>query len=274
MKRLAPLVPILMVVSAVGAGSPQAESRGPRVALIIDDFGYSYGATARAFLELDCGLTVSVLPGKAFSARVAEKARSEGKDLLLHLPMEPLEFPEKNPGPGAIFVGQADEEVRSITREALGGFASLDGVSNHMGSRAMQNERIVRIVLEEVGKRGLFFLDSKTVSGRTARTLAESLGVRCFENDLFWDSGYDSREEILENLDHLAEIARARGHAIGIGHPRAVTLEALEEKIPEMRRSGIRLVPIRDLMRDPLGAAGNGSSRGEDRVPAAADPAR
>ncbi|MBM3321007.1 MAG: divergent polysaccharide deacetylase family protein [Candidatus Eisenbacteria bacterium] len=274
MRCLAPPALILLVATAVGAGRPQAEVPAPRVALIIDDFGYAYGPTARAFLELDCDLTISVLPGETFSTRIAERVRAAGKDLFLHLPMEPLEYPEEDPGPRAIFVAQTDEEVRALVRSALGAFEGLDGVNNHMGSRAMQDERILRIVLDEVGKRDLLFLDSKTVAGRLARRLAGALGVTCLENDLFWDSGYDSREEILENLDRLAEIARARGRAIGIGHPREATLEALVEKIPEMRRSGIRLVRVRDLLKDPPGGAGSEPSADGARVPAAPNPLR
>jgi hypothetical protein len=255
MRRLAPLAPILLIATAVVAGSRAEGERAPRLALIIDDFGYSYGEVARAFLELDVDLTITVIPGGAFSRRIAREARAAGKDLLLHLPMEPLEYPEKDPGPGAIFVEQTDEEIRALVREALGRLDDVDGVNNHMGSRAMQDERVVRIVLEEVSSRGIFFLDSKTVSGRIARSIAREIGARSLENDLFWDTGYDGPEEIREKLDRLMEKALRRGYAIGIGHPRAVTLEALREKIPKMQELGIRLVSIGDLVSDPVGAA-------------------
>lgn len=255
MRSLAPSALILLIAAAVAPERPSAEARAPRLALIIDDFGYSHGATAEAFLELDVDLTISVLPGEAYSRRLAKEIRAAGKDLLLHLPMEPLEYPEKDPGPRAVFVGQTDEEVRSCVRQALGSFEGLDGVNNHMGSRAMQDERIVRIVLEEVKGRGLLFLDSKTVSGRVARTISREIGATCLENDLFWDTGYDTPEEIRDKLDRLAETARRRGYAIGIGHPRAVTLEALQEKIPEWQESGIRLVSITELAGGSAGGA-------------------
>jgi hypothetical protein len=274
MRRLAPLVPIFLIATAVVPERPVAEEPAPRLVLIIDDFGYTYGAVAKAFLEMDAELTISVLPGEVFSRRIAKEVRARGKDLLLHLPMEPLEYPEKDPGPRAISVGQTDDEIRAEVRDALGSIDSPDGVSNHMGSRAMQDERVLRIVLEEVKERGLFFLDSKTVAGRLPRTIARSMGVKCLENDLFWDTGYDAPDEIRKKLDRLVEIARRRGYAIGIGHPRPVTLEALQEKIPEWRELGIRLVSIGDIVGDPAGAAGRTPPAAREQAGAAATPAR
>jgi polysaccharide deacetylase 2 family uncharacterized protein YibQ len=37
------------------------------------------------------------------------------------------------------------------------------------------------------------------------------------------------------------------GRAIGIGHPRPATLEALREAIPEIERRGVTFVPITAL---------------------------
>ncbi|MFH1277932.1 MAG: divergent polysaccharide deacetylase family protein, partial [Candidatus Eisenbacteria bacterium] len=229
---------------------------------------YSFGPVALGFLELDRVLTVSVIPGLRHSGRVAEKAVKEGKGLLVHLPMEPIEFPRHNPGHGAVFVEQEDKVVRTLVRNGLDGLLSAVGVNNHMGSRAMQDPRVMRIILEEVGGRGLFFLDSKTIAGHTPRDLADSLGVVCLENDLFWDTGYDEKEQILEKLDRLADIARLRGTAVGIGHPRAVTLEALKEKLPEFDELGILLVPIADLVRGEIPAAPGGDPPDRPAPPA------
>jgi polysaccharide deacetylase 2 family uncharacterized protein YibQ len=242
--------------------------------MIIDDFGCSFSETARAFLEMDADLTITVLPGEPFTGRVARKALAEGKDLLLHLPMEPLGYPAQDPGPRAVLLAQTDEEVRARVRSALEGVEGLVGVSNHMGSRAMQEERILRILLDEVGERGLFFLDSKTVPGELAASVAGSMGVRCLENDLFWDTGVDEPEAIRAKLDRLFQIARRRGYAVGIGHPRPVTLEVLREKLPEMERLGVRLVPIRGLTEASNGSSGTGLRGAEDRLPAAADSYR
>jgi polysaccharide deacetylase 2 family uncharacterized protein YibQ len=274
MRRLVPLAPLLLIAAAGGPDRLQAEERIPRVALIIDDFGCSFGETARAFLEMDADLTISVLPGEPFTGKVARTVLAEGKDLLLHLPMEPLGYPAQDPGPRAVLLAQTDDEVRARVRSALDGIEGLVGVSNHMGSRAMQEERILRILLGEVGERGLFFLDSKTFSGDLATTVAGSMGVRCLENDLFWDTGVDEREAIRAKLDRLVGLARRRGYAIGIGHPRPVTLEVLREKLPEMERLGVRRVPIRDLAAASNGSSGTGLRDAEDRLPAAADSYR
>ena len=222
----------------------------PKLALIIDDFGYSFSSGTLAFLELDVPLTISVIPGLRYSERITEKAQSEGKAVLAHLPMEPLDYPVHDPGPGAIFASQSDEEIRAAVCKALDSFSRLDGVNNHMGSHVMRDGRVLGIVLDEVGKRDLFFIDSKTVASRKATRIARKNGVECLENDLFWDTGYDTEEEIEAHLDELARIALRRGRAIGIGHPRAETIEALKRKLPEFEKLGILLVPVTELVRD------------------------
>lgn len=257
MRTVATALAFLAAFSVLpGASSGAAR---PRIALIVDDFGYGFGSVARGFLDLDRPLTISVIPGLRHSGRIAEEAARRGKDVLVHMPMEPIEFPGHDPGPGAIFIEQPETVVRNLVRSGLDGLPGAVGVNNHMGSRALRDSRVMRIVLSEVGSRGLFFLDSKTVAGHTARGLADSLGMVCLENDLFWDTGYDEKEQILEKLDRLADLARLRGEAIGIGHPRAVTLEALKEKLPEFDELGILLVPIADLVRGESPAAPGGS---------------
>lgn len=251
------LASMIVLAAAWGAEGVRGETDRPRLALIVDDFGYSFGPTAREFLEMDAVLTVSVMPGLRHSREVAEKAAAEGKRFLVHLPMEPIEYPRHDPGFGALFVEQKDVEIRNLVDVALDDLVGAVGVNNHMGSRAMQDPRVVRIVLEEVGARGLFFLDSKTVAGNTPRVLADSIGIACLENDLFWDTGYDEKEEILAKLERLAQIALARGSAIGIGHPRPVALEALREKLPEFDELGIVLVPIADLVPGTSSPAGS-----------------
>ncbi len=249
---------IVLAVSALNETCASPVERSPRIALIIDDFGYSFSSGTLAFLELDVSLTISVIPGLRYSERVAEKARSEGKAVLAHLPMEPLDYPAHDPGPGAIFTSQSDEEIRAAVRGALDSFSRIDGVNNHMGSRAMRDGRVLGIVLDEVGKRGLFFLDSKTVASRKAVRIARKNGVKCLENDLFWDTGYDTEEEIEAHLDELARIALRRGWAVGIGHPRGATLEALKRKLPEFEKLGILLVPVTELVRDAAWPGGGG----------------
>ena len=264
------LAVLLLLIPGVPAKGGHPEGDPPRIALIVDDFGYFFDETVRGFLAVDAPLTMSVIPGLRYSERIAGEIRGVGKGLLAHLPMEPIDYPAKDPGPGALFTCQSDEEIRRRVRHALDGFRRLDGANNHMGSRAMQDERVVRIVMEEIGDRNLFFLDSKTVACRIGRRTAAAAGVPCLENDLFWDTGYSTREEIAEGLDRLAAVALRKGFAVGIGHPRPVTLDVLREKLPELEALGIRLVPVAELIREPRIAArnaapesgGSGSDRG------------
>ncbi len=239
---------ILALLPSGGSGAPRLPDE-PRLAIVVDDFGYSYDGTVTGFLSIDAPLTLSVVPGTRYAGRIAEETIEAGKALIAHIPMEPIEYPAKNPGPGALMVADDEESLRRRLADVLDSFPFFEGANNHMGSRAMLDRRIVTVVLEEVSARDLYFIDSKTIASDLARDVADSLHVRFGENRLFWDTGYDDGEEILANLDRLGEIAMRTGAAIGIGHPRRIALEALRQKLPEFEKLGIRLVFARELVR-------------------------
>ena len=71
----------------------------PSVALIIDDLGYDK-KIAQKFAQLDVTLTFSILPHSPFQQKIAKLARSKGLEIMIHMPMEPVEYPKVNPGPG------------------------------------------------------------------------------------------------------------------------------------------------------------------------------
>ncbi len=225
--------------------------RGARIVLVVDDFGYAYNETVRGFLAVPEAITISVIPLEYYSYRIAAEAEESGKEVMAHIPMEPLAYPEKDPGSGALLVDHSDDEIRRLVRQALDSYPNFDGANNHMGSRVMQEQRIVSIVMEEIARRDLFFVDSKTYPGNLARSVARTLGVRFAENRMFWDDGYSTSEEILDNLDRLARMALEQGWAIGIGHPRGIALDALRKKLPEFKKLGIQIVPMTDLVGQP-----------------------
>jgi polysaccharide deacetylase 2 family uncharacterized protein YibQ len=96
----------------------------------------------------------------------------------------------------------------------------------------------VKIILSELRRRRLFFLDSRTTSETTGLQIAESIGVRATERNLFLDHSQDP-EEIKRQLEKLVQLSLETGKAIGIGHPHPSTLKSLREMIPRMKGKGI-----------------------------------
>ena len=226
------------------------EGGPPRLAIVFDDLGWSMDGLVLELLEIPVPLTFAVLPNLAHSEAFAEAARARGHEVILHLPMEPVDAVRHDPGEGAILVGLTPDENRRRVRACLDGLSSYSGVSNHMGSRVTADADLVDLVLGEIrGRdRSLFFLDSMTTPYSIVGKRARKAGVRSLSNNLFLDAGEEGEKLAFQRAERLAEIARRRGHAIAIGHVRQETISAIRHAIPEWREQGIALVRLSDLM--------------------------
>jgi hypothetical protein len=227
-----------------------AAEQAARIALVFDDLGYSTDGLAADLLALDVPLTFAVLPGLAKSEAFAKAAHERGDEIILHLPMEPLDPQRHNPGPGALLTELAPQENGRRLSAQLDGLSLYDGVSNHMGSRFTATPELVDLVLAEMKRRGkpLFFLDSRTTPYSVVPERARHAGVPCLCNNIFLDGGDEEPALAVVQTERLEAIARRRGRAIGIGHVRPATVAAVEEAVERWRAEGIRLVRLSDLM--------------------------
>ena len=208
-----------------GKGKTSGRERAvPRLAVIIDDIGYSY-RRAEAFLHLKLPLTYSILPQLPKSPRLARTIRDRGHEIMLHQPMEPFDR-RLDPGPGALFV---DDPVKRIVRTLEGNLVTnlyAVGVNNHMGSRFTSCSGKIASALEVVKSRGLYFVDSVTSRRSVAHQTACQMGISAGYNRFFLDS--ELREPLIyHRLFQLENAALQHGYAIGIGHPHAATARAL-----------------------------------------------
>jgi polysaccharide deacetylase 2 family uncharacterized protein YibQ len=215
----------------------------PRIAIVVDDLGLDKQA-AEELLRLEAPLTFSILPFQPHSRRIAQLAHAQGKEIILHLPMEPRGFPLKDPGEGGLFVtmGETTELARQLKKD-LDAVPYISGANNHMGSRFMEHEAVVRVVLKELKKRGLFFLDSGTTDRSMGYQVARELSLKAGKRDIFLDNETGPKDMEVQ-LDHLIRIARQRGKAIGIGHPYPSTVAALKGMIAKIQKVGIKIVPL------------------------------
>lgn len=222
----------------------------PRVALVFDDLGYTLGGMAGELLELEGPVTFAVLPGLSHSDDFAEAARARGHEVILHVPMEPLDRERHDPGELALDPSLPREENRRRLRHQLAALSSYAGVSNHMGSRATAEPGLMDLVMQEV--RGhdpaLFVLDSRTTPYSVVGDRARLAGVRHAENNLFLDGSDEYGTVAGIQAERVATIARRRGQAIAIGHVRHETVDAVRDALASWKRDGIRLVPLSDLM--------------------------
>jgi hypothetical protein len=146
-------------------------------------------------------------------------------------------------------MSMTDEELHRQIRENLDTIPSVKGVNNHMGSRFMENEHRVNILMQELKARELFFLDSRTTPNTVGYRTAKELGIKTGERNVFLDNNRYDEADIRENISKLVEIAKNEGKAIGIGHPHPSTIRSLRDMIPKLKETGIEIVPLSELMK-------------------------
>lgn len=195
------------------------------LAVVIDDLGESQDY-ANKLLELPFPVTFAIWPYGSRHRQVAQAAADAGREVLVHMPMEPLGYPEHDPGPGALFTSMTDEDISATLRDNLDAVPQAVGINNHMGSRFTASGDAMRVVLAELKARGLFFLDSLTNGGSQAVNAARDVGATAFKRDVFLDNE-PQVDKILINLAKAERLAMEHGQAVAIGHPYPATLEAL-----------------------------------------------
>ena len=195
-----------------------------RIALIIDDIGYSY-SRARQFLDLDLPIIFSILPRLKKSREIASEIHTRGHEIMLHQPMEPFDR-GINPGPGALYVGDTPQRITDIMEKNISNIPYAAGINNHMGSRFTADREGVSHALRVVKENGLFFIDSLTSFGSVAYEIAKKRHIVSGYRNVFLDNRPDE-SYILSQLYLLLGYARRYGHAIGIGHPFPETVRAI-----------------------------------------------
>ena len=204
----------------------------PLVAIVIDDMGYRQD-TGKALLALDLPLSFSFLPFTTFSDTLQKEAQSRGRDILLHLTLEPMD-PKWKLGPDALTTSMDPETMKTIFHKDLRAVPKAIGINNHMGSRFTADPQAMRTLLSFIRSSGLFFLDSATTSQSVAYDLSREMGIKTVRRAVFLDNDQNP-DKIRAQLDLLVRLAEKNGQAVGIGHPHPATAEALRLYQNELR---------------------------------------
>lgn len=225
----------------------------PLVSLIIDDLGDRWLPGLRAVM-LPGSLMYAVLPHTPYSRQIAELAHQRDKEVMLHLPMEAMDT-NRPLGPGGLTLDMTEAQFLQTLRGDLAAIPHVVGINNHMGSLLTRHPGHMGWLMNELRRRGdLFFVDSRTTSATVGMQIAHEVGVPSLERDVFLDSD-PQLSAIREQFDHLLNLARRNGKAIGIGHPYPETLTVLEERLPTLSDEGVRLIPVSQLIKyEPEGS--------------------
>lgn len=223
---------------------------GAKIVIIIDDLGMDKQRT-QAIVDINGPLTLAYLPYAHGLKDSTDQAKAKGHELIIHMPMEPMNG-DINPGRIALLDNMSADELREQLNSAFGSFDGYIGINNHMGSRITQNRAAMEVVMAVLAEKGLAFVDSKTISTSVAADTARQYGLDMAERDVFIDH-VESDNFVAEAFLKLERIAKTQGYAIGIGHPKDVTIRGLKAWLPTLRDRGFVLAPVSAVLKNSGG---------------------
>ncbi len=138
-------------------------------------------------------------------------------------------------------------EIIQIIDNDFNMFPFVQGANNHMGSRFTEDREKMKVVLESLKKRDLFFLDSLTTAHSVVPSVAEELGVKYLQRNVFLDNEV-AEGPIRQQLEKLVQVAHARGFAVGCGHPYPLLLQVIRDQLPSLKNK-VEIVSLSKLMK-------------------------
>ncbi len=221
---------------------------GGKIAIIIDDWGQTT-ANCKYLREIPEPLAVSILPGLRHTKDVADCARASHKLTMLHLPLEALHNYDFYPPDYIIKTTMKPALASKIVDDDLDQLPSIQGVNNHMGSKATENRPLMKLIFKKIKKKGLFFVDSMTAPHTVCAALADEMGLAFGKRDVFLDN-INTREAITKQFVVLAQKARHKGYAVAIGHDRHLTMQVIKDEVPWLEKQGFQIVSIKELLQN------------------------
>lgn len=218
-----------------------------KLAIVLDDWGYNLNNLG--YLDqIKRPLTISVLPHLPYSQTVADEAGRRGLEVILHLPLEPYPSEKVRLEANTIMVNMGQDRVKAVLDDDLNDVLGAAGLSNHMGSKATGDSRLMGIIFKEIKGRGLYFLDSLVSGKSVGPSLSRQMGVKFVKRDVFLDNSSDPAY-IKGQISKLKAAAKRQGYAVGIGHDRPNTLMVLKEVMPQLEKEGYKFVYLSELTR-------------------------
>src|SRR5574337_2073946 len=244
--RGAPVWVLWVLLAAAPAAAQAASAAPPVIAIIIDDLGNTFAEDRRA-AELPGPVACAILPHTEFAVTLADACHAAGKEVMLHLPMQALD--DAPLGPGGISLDMSQAQIENTVRGDVASIPYVVGVNNHEGSLiSMHPGDLAWIMptLHAVG--GLYFVDSYTTADSIAYQIAREHGIPAARRDVFLDD-MNTETAVRLQFDRLLDIARHKGFALAIGHPRPATLAVLDAELPKLSVESVALVPVVTIVR-------------------------
>jgi hypothetical protein len=248
-----PLGP-LPIVAADGRSVAKAyarpftgDSKKAKIAIVIGGLGVNSAVTQAAIDTLPPDVTLSFVPYAANLQSWIDKARADGHEVMLELPMEPLDSRTDDTGPDTLTANAAARDNLQRLERSLSRAAGYFAVTNYQGARFVNSTVAAAPITQALQKRGLVFMGN-AVGARTG------FGVEAKRANLPFasvDRIVDSRrsaDAIDEQLLHLEALALQNGSALGSGFAFPVTIDQIHKWTENLSVRGYQLAPASAVM--------------------------
>jgi uncharacterized protein len=215
----------------------------PKIAIVLGGMGLNARLTQKAIKELPGAVTLAFAPyGNDLQATV-NKARAEGHEVMLQLPMEPPGYPANNPGPNTLLADASPADNLKALRWNMSRFAGYIGITNYLGGRFLSVASSLQPVMQEMKARGLLYLQDATIISGTTDEMSQATGLKSRHAELVLDSTEDV-SSIQTQLAELEQQARSSGMAVATGSGLEVTIDTVADWAKDVETRGFVLVPI------------------------------
>jgi len=230
------------------------ETEAVRLGLVIEGFGAEESdSLGLAAVRLPFAFTAVVLANGHRSRSWSDALTRAGREVVAHLPMEPMNYPSRSPGPDAILVDMTHDQIRRLVKKHLRAVPDAIACLPYMGAMALQDPDAMRAVAGELKASRLAYLELAGETRSVGLDAAAAAGVPFLRLDGRFEPGSarDARAVWAgrERLRELTDTARRRGYATMVVHLDAASLAALRREIPKLESQGVRTVPLSALLR-------------------------
>lgn len=223
-------------------------SAGPAViAIIIDDIGNNLEAGKRV-IDSKFPVTCSILPARPHSIKLARLAHKNGKEVMLHLPMQASK--SERLGHGGLTADMTKREFTRTIEISIDAIPHARGINNHMGSLLTSSSSQMEWLMQTIANRDehLFFVDSRTTAKTVASDAAQSYHIPSVQRDIFLDDTAHDEKFVRQQIKQLIRVAKKQGYAVAIGHPHKTTLSVLEQELSNLNNEEVELVTVTELI--------------------------
>ena len=243
--KIVVIMSLLFATSFSSVAAVDNENKVAVISIIIDDIGYRY-REGKAAINLPGSLTYAILPHAPHTKMFAKLAHQQGKEVMLHMPMESEGAERKESS--VLVMDMTHSKFIETFRQGIADVPHAVGVNNHQGSLLTRHPGDMAWVMAEVKQtNNWFFIDSRTTSKSVAMDIAREYDVPVLGRDVFLDHTR-TVASIKKQYQYLLKLALQKGHAVAIAHPYPETIEVLEEMLPELSAQGVELVTISEQL--------------------------